>query len=316
MKKIPLYFPPINKLGNSAFRNLCLDSGAEIVFTEMIRIDKILENDDYNIKKAIVPESQKSKTYVQVIAENINLIEKGVGKIVEFFPQVKEINYNMGCPQSSLCKNECGGGIVGNYDLVEKVAKLLKSACDKYKINASIKIRLGISRDNITIYENVKRIKNIGINTVYIHGRCLKDTYNKPATWEEIGKVKQMFPEMYIIANGDVKNSDSLFKIITITNCDGVLIGRAALENPYIFKELLSNDFLGRDDSGVDLKSRFFMIKQLIKYALKQNVSLSHVKSNIAYLTKGVVNGAEFRREINDIIELDKLDKFCENYCS
>lgn len=311
MKQVPLYFPPINKLGNVAFREVCLDFGADLVFTEMVRCEKILEDEEYQLKKLYIPESQREKTIVQIIAENVENIEKAINKILEINPFLKEINYNMGCPQSTLCKNENGGGIVGNSDKVERVAKILFKSCKKCGIDASIKIRLGLTRDDITIYENVKRIHNSGIKKVYIHGRTLSDNYNKPATYEEIAKVKNMFPSMQIIGNGDVKDSQSLSELTKQTLCDGVLVGRAALENPRIFEEL-KNKEVKQNLSGTEIKERKYAILEFLKYAKKYDISLSHASANIAYMTKGVIKAAEYRKEINNAKSIDEFIEITE----
>jgi len=322
MLKIPLYFPPINKLGNIAFRELCFDNEVDYVFTEMIRIEKLLELDQNQLNKLKVAEKSKNKTFVQIITKDLNLIEKGIDKIVDLFPEVKEINYNMGCPQSSLCKDECGAGIVANPILVEEVSKIFYNSCKKYNIQASIKIRLGITRDNITIYENVKRIKKIGIKKIYIHGRVLKDTYSRPATYLEIGKVKKENPELEIIANGDIIDLISLNNIINETNCDGVLIGRAALENPEIFKILkenysknkIDNFYFENQKSGVLIKDRIKLIKNYLIIAKKYDIDISAVKANLSYMTKSTIGGAKFRKEVNSLTEIDILITLCDNY--
>ncbi len=306
MKKVPLYFPPINKLGNSAFRKVCLNAGADIVFTEMVRVEKLLEGEEHQFEKLEIPEDQRNKTVVQIICEDIKNISKGVDIVMKENPDVFEINYNMGCPQSTLCKAENGGGIVGNPDKVEAVAKELKRACDKYNIEASIKIRLGLTRDAITIYKNVRRIKGVGIKKVYIHGRCLKDGYSRPATYGEIAKVKQMFPDMVIVGNGDVRDTQSLQKLVLQTECDGVLVGRAALENPYIFKELKSGKVLPNLE-GVDFDSRKEQIREFLKYAKEYGVDMSKVRANLAYMTKGVIKSADFRRAVNDAKSIDEV---------
>ncbi len=317
---IPLYLSPINKLGNSAFRRLCLEFGADFVFTEMIRVEKLILGEEHQIRKLKVHNKFKDKTFVQIIAEDINLIEKGITEVIKYFPEVKEINYNMGCPQSSLCKNECGGGIVANPKLVGKVANILSNVCSKYSIKPSIKIRLGINRDRITIKENIFEIKKNGIEKIYIHGRVLNDTYSRPATFEEIAKIKSEFPDLEIIANGDIKDINSFNKVITKTNPNGVLIGRAALENPKIFqllKEFRDNYYIKDKNkyikeiynnlSGIQFEEKVDLIKKYLEFAMEDKVPISHVKANISYFTKGVINGSKFRKDVNNLSNIKDI---------
>ncbi len=321
---IPLYFPPINKLGNAAFRKLCLSCGADFVFSEMVKVERLLDGDETQIRKATLDCNLINKTFIQIISESIDIIEDGVKKVLEINPNLLEINYNMGCPQSSLCKQELGGGIVRNPQKVYDVSKRLFDVCLKYGVRPSVKIRLGIDRDDINIVENVRRIGEAGICKIYIHGRTLRDGYNRPATYDEIGKVidntrnqkisgqseasSDSFDEIEIIGNGDVCDLNSFNKILK-TNCSGVLIGRAALENPLIFNDI-KNGVDCSSLSGVDMRSRKSLIVEYLGYAQEYDLNLSYIKSNLAYLTKGVVGGADFRRQINDITNLDEIVSF------
>ena len=203
-KPVTLYFPPINKLGNVAFRKVCNNSGADFVFTEMVRVEKMIEGDIFQLRKLRIPKDMESKTIVQIICEDTTRIEECVDKIVEVTNGLFEINYNMGCPQSTMAKNECGGGIVKNPKKVFEVSRALANACFKHNIKASIKIRIGKDRESINILENISNIKQAGINKIYIHGRTLLDGYRRPATYKEIGQVKQTYQELEIIGNGDI----------------------------------------------------------------------------------------------------------------
>lgn len=306
---IPLYFPPINKLGNAAFRKLCLDYGADYVFSEMVRVDKLLDGDEHQLGKASIDPNLIENTFIQIIAEDISNIEKGVEKIVEINPKIKEINYNMGCPQSRLCKLEIGGGLIKNSKKVYEVSKRLFDICSKFGVRASVKIRIGKDRDNINILENVEMIRKAGILKIYIHGRTLRDGYNRPATYDEIKEAIGKYPDLEIIGNGDVCGVDSFNKIIE-TNCSGVLIGRAALENPQVFLDI-KNNVKTDIRSGETLSNRLEMIKKYLVYVKEYDLSISHLKTNLSYLTRGVIGGAEFRKEINNISEIDSIIDKC-----
>lgn len=300
-----LYFPPINKLGNSAFRKLCLYYGADFVFSEMIRVDKLIEDDEVQLRKATIDKDLINQTLIQIIAEDIENIEKGIEKVIAINPQVKEINYNMGCPQSTLCKKELGGGIIKNPKKVFEVSKRLSIICNKHSIIPSVKLRIGVTREDINILEIVEQIQLAGIKKIYIHGRTLRDGYNRPATYNEIKEVKEKYPDSEIIGNGDVFNLNSYNEIIK-TNCDGVLIGRAALENPEIFK-LIKNNIIEDNKSGTKLKERKESILKYLEFAKEYNISISHIKANLSYLTRNTIGGAEFRKEINDLAFIDDI---------
>lgn len=306
------YFPPMNKFGNQAFRTLCLNSGADAVFTELIRVDKLLQNDEVQLRKANVDKSQITKTIFQILTENIELIEMGVLKLKQLNSKIKEVNYNMGCPQSTLCKNFNGGGILRNTKRIQEVAQKLFDICTKEYIIPSIKIRIGISKDEITIYENLKLFEEIGIKKIYIHGRTLSDTYSKSANYDEIKKAIEMFPNLEIVANGDIVGTQSFNEVEKIKPF-GVAIGRAALENPLIFKFLKEEKEFEFNQSGEDLKLRKELILEYLKYVKKHELNISYIKANLAYLTKNCVGAAQIRKEINEVNSVKEIEKICKN---
>ena len=320
MNNITLYFPPINKLGNVSFRRVVASAGAHFVFTEMTRVEKILEEDEHQLRKVIIPKNMADKTIVQLICDDIKNLEEGIKKVLEINPFIFEINYNMGCPQSSMCSNEMGGGIVGNSEKVEMIAKELFRVCTKYKLKPSIKIRIGLDRNNlkkgegdpITIYENVKRIKSVGIKKIYIHGRCLRDGYHRPATHEEIKKVKEENEDIEIIANGDIADSSSLNSILSLTGCQSALVGRAALEDPYIFKELLSTQGYTRKKQGRSLLDIKDALLEFLRYVIEDKLSISQIKHNLMYMSKNTIGGAEFREKLNNSNDVEELRDFCK----
>jgi len=299
------YLAPLNKLGNLAFRELALIGGADYVFSEMVKVDDLLTGDEVQLKKITIPKQQQEKTIIQISCEDINLIEKGVDFIVRTNSKIKEINYNMGCPQSSLCQREVGGGILKNQEKIKQVCNLLQKSCKKYNITPSVKVRIGMTRDKINIIENVQIIKEQKIKKIYIHGRVLRDSYVRKATHNEIGKVVDKFKDLEIIGNGDIKDLESQNKMIK-TKCKGILIGRAALENPFIF-ENLRNNIEENNKSGVDIMQRKDMIIKYLGFAKTYNLTISHIKANIAYMTKGVIGGSDFRDKINNIDNLDEI---------
>ncbi len=297
--KIKYYLAPLNKLGNLAFRKLCLENGADFVFSEMVRIGQLLENDETQIRKITIPKNQQEQTIIQIIAEDSKQIEPAIEKIKLQNPNIKEINYNMGCPQSSLCKLESGGGIIKNPNKIKTISQTLKQACEKHNLTPSIKTRIGITRDEINIFENLKIIEEAGIKKIYLHGRVLKEPYSKKATYNEIAQAIKMFPELEIIGNGDITNLDSKNKILQ-TKCHGIMIGRAALENPEIFNQLKQNIQKHDEKSGIEIKEKKDILLQYLKHAKTSDLTISHIKANISYITKNTIGGAELREQINN----------------
>ncbi len=298
-----LYLAPINKLCNQAFRNLCLENGANYVFTEMVKADELIENDKVQLRRIAISKENEPKTIVQIICENLETLEPAIKKIINLHPNLKEINYNMGCPHSSLVKNYSGAGILKNFDKIKQVATILIKSCENTSIRPSIKTRLGIERGDRLCFEVFRLLENLGITKIYIHGRYLSDNYAKPATHEEIGELIQTFPNLEIIANGDIIDKYS-FEKLKIMKPAGFLIGRAALENPEIFSKIEDFEI---NKQGYELKDRISLIKRFLELCEKCEIDFSQIKCNLAYLTKGVQNCGELRAKINNCKNLGEI---------
>ena len=308
---IKFYFAPLNKLGNIIYRKICLNHGADFVFSEMIRLDKLIEDDVAQSRKIKLDEEYTLKTIFQVMSEDIENLENGLNKFYEIIKNPIEINYNMGCPQSSLAKNFVGGGILKDLPRVEYVCKTLSDFCITKNIIPSIKIRLGPSRDKIVLEKVLDIARDNGINKVYVHGRCLRDGYNRPATFDEIKIAVKNHPDMEIVVNGDIKDYES-FNIAIDTGCSSVLIGRAALEDPRIFNILKDNEQKFEIVSnGVKIEDRMDIILEFLTLSKGYDLPISFTKGNLAYLTRGVIGGSEFRNKVNDCKNIDEILKLC-----
>lgn len=314
MKK-DFYLAPLNIVGNSSFRKLILKYEADFVFTEMIQVDKLfsdnLENQKHQLRKiSNISKFELEKTIFQILCYDIDLIERAVKFLISKFDFIKEINYNMGCPQSSLCKNESGGGILKNPEKIRKVGILLNKISQKYNIKTSVKIRIGVDRENISIYENVLMLSQIGIKKFYVHTRTLNESYLKKASFEEIKILTKKFKDLEIIANGDICDRESFLKFEKI-NCFGVMIGRASLENPYVFSQIKNKNFNCFFTEKIE--SRKKIILEFLEFAKQDNLSLRIIKTNISYFTKNTLFGAKLRNKINNFSKIDEVISFFEN---
>lgn len=298
-----LYMAPMNALNNNSFRELCLFYGADFVFTEMIWVEDIVENKDYLDRKLKC--SNVPRTIFQICAKNASLIPRAVSKLKEIHPSIVEINYNMGCPQSSLAKRFIAGGILRSVEEMERVSKIFFDACSSVNVKASIKLRLGPMRGKITINEYIKLLSSIGITKFYVHGRTLGQSYHIPAIIEEVNKVKTEFPKLTIIGNGDVRSFSDYNKI----NCDGVMIGRKALEDARVFRDIKE----GKDFAKINqfsLESRKELFLKFLEFAKVDNLEMYFVKTILIWMSKEVEGGSKFRAKLQYFNSIDEIVKW------
>jgi tRNA-dihydrouridine synthase B len=309
-----LYLAPLNSLGNCAFRKLCFINGADYLFTEMIRCEKLSKGIQVELKKANIPQSMENNTIAQIICEKeLVSIKKAIQVLLNINPNLKEINYNMGCPQSTLCKDQNGAGILKNIEKLKQTAKAFSASCQEYNLIPSVKTRIGTSRDNINIKKILEVLIDCNITKIYLHGRVLGESYNSQATYDEIKQIKQLFPQIELIGNGDVTDLES-YENLKQTGVDGIMIGRGALENPKLFNILKEKQLDDSNKSGIDYSLRKDLIIKFLKYAKLAKLTNSQIKSNLSYLTKNITKGAKLRDQINNINDTDELINFLNNY--
>ncbi len=308
-----LYFAPINLYGNYIFRHILLDNGADYAFSELIMINKLdhaKKDNKLDIIKEDIP-----KTIFQIGVSSIEEIDFGAKYIIDNIKGVKEININMGCPQSTMQMTETCGGLLFNTKLMGQLAHALS----KYNIIPSAKIRLGVNRNDIRVHEYLNELQKNGIKKVYIHARTLRYGYTKPALKEEFNGLQEKFPKLTLIYNGDIDSPDSS----KISN--HVMIGRAALSNPFIFRDIKENKMYSPGEYSPILKDPYLegvmekslknekikIINEYLDLAIKHSLRSNLVESNLDYLLKGVSKSKEIIRKIREQKEIKQIkDEF------
>lgn len=316
-----LYAAPINIYSNFVYRHLLLKHGADFVFSELIKIDFFEKEIEKDKLKYI--EEDLDKTIFQIGVKNTEEVIEGVEKLKTSIHNIKEINVNMGCPQSTLQNTLSCGGILLNLNHMRNICKALKQSCEKLNITSSIKIRIGKSPEEIKVNEYLEIAKETGINKVYIHARTLKYGYNKPAMKNEMLTLKKDFPDIELIYNGDVDSYKSANETLNL-GYNGVLIARAMMSNPLIFKQIKNKievpldtyDPIQNDPNIKKIVDQFHIkeeklnvIKEFIDLSIKYNLRTQLAKTNIIYMLKGISGSKEFIKKINESKKLEDYKK-------
>lgn len=303
MKK--LYSAPINVFGHYVYRHLLLLKGADYAFSELLMPNDFKENR----KLKIFPEDL-DKTIFQIGVNNTSELDFAVSELQRRF-KVKEININMGCPHSSMQKNNVCSGILYDLNLMNELCSKLSSYGN---FIPSVKLRLGTSKENIEIEKYLEICSKNNVNKVYIHARTLKYNYTKKAMIDEVKHLKEKFPSMKLIYNGDIDSYDAYCKIEKYF--DGVMIGRCMLSNPLIFSQIKNKqkcrsenyDIALNDLSLIHEKGLCFLsdekkkvISEFVDLCEKENLSKDLVRKNLVYLFKGA-SDKEFLKECLNLL--------------
>jgi len=292
--KNKIILAPLAGINNIAFRRLCTDFGADIVYSQMID------------SKAFVMGNQKLADFYDeknIVAQFFGNDPKTILECaISLEKKIKAIDLNLGCPDSNVVKRKCGSYLLKFPKKIESILKILSKNID---IPITIKMRAGYDRDNINAVKIARLCEKCGASAIAIHGRPRTINYGTPVDYEIIKKVKQAV-EVPVIGNGDIFDGKTAKVMFEKTACDSVMVGRGAIGNPEIFKEIKS--FLKGKLYKPFPKKKIF--QKFLKYCIKYKLEFQHIKTHAQWLTKGIYNGSYYRgmmnstRTINDLIKI------------
>ena len=296
---------PMAGITDLPFRKIAKKQGAGLVYTEMVSSKAIFHNDE-KTKKLLNMKNEKRPVAVQIFGSDVESMVYAA-KYVE--PLADIIDINMGCPAPKVVKNGDGSKLLLNLDLAEEIVKAVVEAVEK---PVTVKLRKGWNNSNIVAVEAARRFEKAGAKAITIHGRTREDYYSGTCDLEIIKKVKEAV-NIPVIGNGDVKDIKSARKMFDYTGVDGIMIGRASLGNPWIFKEILEGleKYKPTNEGRLDtiLEHLELMIEEKGEY-----VAIREMRKHISGYTKNLPNSSKFREEMNKIEDKDELISYITKY--
>ena len=230
--EFPLILSPMDDITDLPFRSLCKPYGVDMLITEFIAADGIIREADKSRKKMTFSENERPIA-VQIFGHD----ESSLLQSLEFVEAVKPdfIDINWGCPVKKVAGRGAGSGILKD---IPKMIAITDAIVKKSKLPVTVKTRIGYEETNKPIVEVAERLQDVGVQALSIHGRTKTQMYKGDADWTLIGKVKEN-PRMTIpvFGNGDVTSAEVALEKKNRYGVDGILIGRGAIGNPWIFEQ-------------------------------------------------------------------------------
>ncbi len=299
---------PMAGVTDLPFRLLCKEQGVGLICMEMVSAKAIYFNNK-NTEELMQIHPDEKPVSLQLFGSDPDIISEMAKRIEERPFAILDIN--MGCPVPKVVNNGEGSALMKNPKLVEEIlTKLVKAT---YK-PVTVKIRKGFNEENVNAVEIARIAENCGVAAVAVHGRTREQYYSGKADWDIIRQVKEAV-KIPVIGNGDVVDALSAKALQDETGCDGIMIGRAAQGNPWIFREVttyLETGVIPPRPTPQQVKEVIMKHANLQLEYKGEYTGVREMRKHLSWYTTGYPNSARFRQMINTMESMDELLKSVE----
>ena len=288
---------PMAGISNPAYLKIAEEMGCGWAITELISAEAIVRNNQKTFDMLNGIEKLTMPISIQLFGANKESLAKAAKIITNKYPNVL-IDINMGCPVPKVAMHaHAGSGLLKEPD---KVYEIVNSVVKTVSVPVTVKIRSGWDSHSINALEIAKICEQAGAKAITIHARTRAQGYSGKADWSIIKEVKHNI-NIPVIGNGDVKTPSDAKKMIDITGCDAIMIGRAALGNPFIIKNTVHYLEKGKLLKKPATKEKINMLKKHLDYLMQikeEKTALLEMRTNACYYLKGISNTSSIKKEL------------------
>ena len=299
----PFVLAPLAGITDKAMRSLCAKQGASLVYTEMVSGKGLWYGDRKSRKLLEIGEDEGLVAY-QLFGSDPEIMAHAVKDLKD--EKNPLVDLNVGCPVPKVVKNGEGSALLKKLDLLHDVVEAMVKNAGK---PVTAKIRMGFERGTNTAVETAKVLESAGVAAVAVHGRTREQFYEGKADWDVIGEVKAAV-SVPVIGNGDVMSGQDAIDMMERTGCDGVMMARGALGNPWIFRDATA---LWKGEELPVAPTDEERIKMLLKHLeliiedKGERIAVREIRKHVGWYIKGMHGAAAFRREVNQIDDAQKM---------
>ncbi len=307
LSSFPLLLAPMEDVSDPPFRAICKDNGADLMYTEFISSEGLIRDAMKSRQKLDIFDYERP-VGIQIFGgdeESLSL----AAKIVETTnPDLLHINF--GCPVKKVALKGAGAGVLKDVDLM---VRLTEAVVKSTSLPVTVKTRLGWDDNSKNIEEVAERLQDVGIKALSIHGRTRSQMYKGEADWTLIGKVKNN-PRIHIpiFGNGDIDSPHKALEYKNRYGIDGIMIGRAAIGYPWIFREIKHYLLTGELLAPPTLEERIQVCKKHLTKSVEWKgpiVGIFEMRRHYANYLKGLPNIKEFRYRLVTLITKEEIEK-------
>jgi tRNA-dihydrouridine synthase B len=314
----PLLLAPMEDVSDPPFRALCKEQGCDMMYTEFISVEGLIRDAEKSVQKLDIYDYERP-IGIQIFGAQLDSMMQAARIVEEAKPEVLDINY--GCPvKKVVCKN-AGAGILRDID---QMVRLTDAVVKSTSLPVTVKTRLGWDDNTKYIPEVAERLQDVGIRALAIHGRTRKQMYKGEADWTLIGEIKDN-PRIHIpiFGNGDVDSPQKAVEYKQRFGVDGIMIGRASIGYPWIFRDIKHFVRTGQVPPSPDVRERAEAARRHLQFSLEwkgEKLGVLEMRRHYANYFRGYPGIRAFRSQL--VTEQDPerlfsiLDEIVDTYIS
>lgn len=297
-----VFLAPMAGITDLAHRRICKRMGAGLVYTEMVSAKGLYYKDE-KTRLLMASHEDEKPVAIQIFGSDPDIMAEVAVKVSE---EADIIDINMGCPAPKVVKNDDGSKLMLKPALIDDITRKVVAAS---KVPVTIKIRKGWDNDHVNAVEIAQIAEKNGVAAIAVHGRTRDQFYTGKADLDIIKAVKENV-KIPVIGNGDIVDVASARHMFEYTGCDAIMVGRASIGNPWIFKGVLSGeDYKPSREELVDVIKEHYKLLIELK---GEYVAVREMRKHVSYYIKGLPMATEIRRRINEIDNKDEAIEMIE----
>lgn len=307
----PLYLAPMAGVTDLVFRRICKELGADVMVTEFVSAEGIMQADARTRKYTEFDEEQRP-VGVQLFGADGPRMAEAANKIIDWkAPDFIDINF--GCPVKKVVARNGGSNLLRDCPVLARVASSIVRGVG-HRVPVTAKIRIGWDAQSINAPEICRILEDSGIEAIAIHGRTRSQGYSGDADWEVIAECAAEV-SVPVIGNGDLRGAADVARRKATAGVRGVMIGRAAMQNPWIFRDAKRYLATGELSEPVSLKERWALVVRHVRMALAwgryggEKHTLQAMRSRLMAYTRGMPGGKKLRGRLSAVASLAELEE-------